>query len=72
MFDFLLFLPHSGVLALLFMDDLLHFVFDLPELFYLRMDGLKLRLPGLVFLFQTVTLFAPCGDGQLAILEIRL
>ena len=72
MFDFLLFLPCNGVLSLLLMDDLLHLVFDLPEFFHLRMDGRKLRLPGLVLLFQTVTLLAPCGDGQLAILEIRL
>ena len=72
MFDFLLFLPCNAVLSLLLMDDLLHLVFDLPELFYLRMDRCKLRLSGLVFLFQTVTLFASDSDGQFAVLEIRL
>ena len=54
------------------MNDLLHLVFDLPELFHFRMDGGKLCLPGLILLFQTVTLPAPCGDGQFAALEIRL
>ena len=63
--------PYLKPTPLLLMDDLLHLVFDLPELFHLRIDGRKLRLPGLVLLFQTVTLFAPCGDRQLAILEMR-
>ena len=71
MFNFLLFLPHSGVLALLLMLHLVDVVVNRPELFRVGMERCKLCLNVLVFLLQLRPFFAPCGDGQLAVLEVR-
>ena len=71
-FHFLLFLPQLGVLAFLFMLHLVDVVVNCPELFRVGMERRKLRLNVFVFLLQLLPFYAPCGDGQLAILEIRL
>ena len=72
MFDFLLFLPQLGVLAFLFMLHLVDVVVNRPEFFRVGMERLKLRLNVFVFLLQLLALPTPCGDGQLAVFEVRL
>ena len=70
-FNFLLFLPRRGVLALLLMLHLIDVVMDCPELFRVCMERRKLCLNVPIFLLQLLPFPAPCGDGQLAIFEIR-
>ena len=72
MFDFPLFLLRRGVLSLLLMLYLIDVVMNRPELFRVGMERRKLRLNVFVFLLQLLPFSAPCGDGQLAVLEIRL
>ena len=67
MFDFLLFLSHSGVLALLLMLYLIDAVMDGPELFRVGIQGCKLLLQIPVLRFQTGLFRTPCGSGQLAV-----
>ena len=71
MFNFLLFLPQLSVLAFLFMLHFVDVVMDRPELFHVGMERRKLCLNVLAVLLQLLTFPAPCGDGHLAILEIR-
>ena len=46
-------------------------VMNRPELFHVGMERRKLCLNVLAVLLQLLTFPAPCGDGHLAILEIR-
>lgn len=53
------------------MLHLVDVVMDRPELFCVGMERRKFRLNVLAVLLQLLTFSAPCGDGQLAVLEIR-
>ena len=70
-FNFLIFLPRCGVLVFLLMLHLVDVVMNRPELFRVGIERRKLRLNVLAVLLQQCPFFAPCGDGQLAVLEVR-
>ena len=67
MFDFLLFLPSSGILMLVLMLYLIDAVMDGPELFRVGIQGYKLLLQISVLRFQTGLFRTPFSNGKLAV-----